>query len=163
MPSKINELCEGHNIITCTKASVKNRHKREERQKQGHLIPLLSLHWAVENGDRRNVCARQDNTQGWRRVIEISIKEVISGVIAEVLWFVFVCERRLEEERETVDVLRICHLSLRSEYHIRSSASDASAPRLLFTTTTWYLAAVRGARPVICRYFWLILNLVLGR
>lgn len=37
------------------------------------------------------VCARQDNTQEWRHVIEISIKEVISGVIAEVLWFVFVC------------------------------------------------------------------------
>lgn len=39
------------------------------------------------------VCARQDNTQEWRRVIEISIKEVISGVIAEVLWFVFASER----------------------------------------------------------------------
>lgn len=42
------------------------------------------------------VCARQDNTQEWRHVIEISIKEVISGVIAEVLWFVFVCERETE-------------------------------------------------------------------
>lgn len=31
------------------------------------------------------VCARQDNTQEWHSVIEISIKEVISGVIAEVL------------------------------------------------------------------------------
>lgn len=39
------------------------------------------------------VCARQDNTQEWRRVIEISIKEVISGVIAEVLWFVFASDR----------------------------------------------------------------------
>lgn len=38
-------------------------------------------------------CARQDNTQELRSVIEISIKEVISGVIAAVLWFVFVCER----------------------------------------------------------------------
>lgn len=43
------------------------------------------------------VCARQDNTQEWRSVIEISIKEVISGVIAEVLWFVFVCVREREE------------------------------------------------------------------
>lgn len=39
------------------------------------------------------VCARQDNTQEWRHVIEISIKEVISGVIAEVLWIVFASKR----------------------------------------------------------------------
>lgn len=38
------------------------------------------------------VCARQDNTH----VIEISIREVISGVIAEVLGFVFVCVRESE-------------------------------------------------------------------
>lgn len=41
-------------------------------------------------------CARQDNTQEWRSVIEISIKEVISGVIAEVPLVcvcVCVCER----------------------------------------------------------------------
>jgi len=31
---------------------------------------------------------RQDNAQERHGVIEISIKEVISGVIAEVLWFV---------------------------------------------------------------------------
>ena len=57
----------------------------------------------------------QDNTQEWHSVIEISIKEVISGVIAEVLWFVFVCVRerdtdrqregRLNMEKKTVDGL----------------------------------------------------------
>lgn len=47
------------------------------------------------------VCARQDNTH----VIEISIKEVISGVIAEVLWFVFVCEgaRMWKNGKSTVE------------------------------------------------------------
>lgn len=39
----------------------------------------------------REECARQDNTKEWRSVIEISIKGVISGVIAEVLWFLLVC------------------------------------------------------------------------
>lgn len=43
---------------------------------------------------------RQDNTQEWHSVIEISIKEVISGVIAEVLWFVFLCVSEGERERE---------------------------------------------------------------
>ena len=36
------------------------------------------------------VCERQDNAPERYGVIEISIKEVISGVIAEVLWFVLV-------------------------------------------------------------------------
>lgn len=42
---------------------------------------------------------RQDNTQEWHSVIEISIKEVISGVIAEVLWFVFGCVCVRERKR----------------------------------------------------------------
>lgn len=45
------------------------------------------------------VCVRQDNTQEWQSVIEISINEVISGVIAEVLWLVFVYVREGEGER----------------------------------------------------------------
>lgn len=46
------------------------------------------------------VCARQDNTQEWRSVIEISIKEVISGVIAEVLFEVCVCVYARERLRD---------------------------------------------------------------
>lgn len=46
------------------------------------------------------VCARQDNTQEWRSVIEISIKEVISGVIAEVLFEVCVCVCARERLRD---------------------------------------------------------------
>ena len=36
--------------------------------------------------ESESVCERLDKAEEWRRVIEISIKEVISGVIAEVLW-----------------------------------------------------------------------------
>ena len=36
--------------------------------------------------ESESVCVRLDKAEEWRRVIEISIKEVISGVIAEVLW-----------------------------------------------------------------------------
>lgn len=69
--------------IESEKETAANRH-------QGHLIPHGHEQLRVGMG---GVCARQDNRREWRRVIEISIKEVVSGVIAEVLWFVFVCER----------------------------------------------------------------------
>lgn len=46
------------------------------------------------------VCVRQDNAEERHGVIEISIKEVISGVIAEVLWFVLVWKRHTQKEKK---------------------------------------------------------------
>lgn len=102
------------------------------------------------------MCVRQDNTQEWQSVIEISIKEVISGVIAEALWFVFVCVRERQRERKTerkrernyrmgeknsgVVVLRICHSSLYNSHRILSFHFPESlhkAPRLL-RRCFWY-------------------------
>lgn len=83
------------------KDTAANREKPS--QHQGHLIP----HGCVRMG-MGGVCARQDNTPEWRHVIEISIKEVIPGVIAEVLWFcVCVCERANVEKRQLY--CGICH------------------------------------------------------
>ena len=71
--------------------------EREEETRSPHpsiQFLLNSLEWgrskslcvcAVVAASLR-VCVRLDKAEEWRRVIEISIKEVISGVIAEVLW-----------------------------------------------------------------------------
>lgn len=60
------------------------------------------------------VCARQDNTPEWHSVIEISIKEVTSGVIVEVLFEFCVCVWETEKtecgKKEWI-FLRICHSS----------------------------------------------------
>lgn len=86
-------------FLAC-RSSEKHNSQRKTRQKSQASIKVTSSLMDASMEQLRmgmgGVCARQDNTQERRHVIEISIKEVISGVIAEVLCFVFVCVRESE-------------------------------------------------------------------